>query len=359
VNVGIVGCGVIAARYAEHAGAFDAFGLVACADVSRHAREALARAHGLEALTVDELLADPAVDAVLNLTPATAHAAVISSALAAGKHVYSEKPLATTAAEAAALVTEAARRGLRVGCAPDTFLGSPYQTALGLIGAGAIGVPLAVSAAMLTGGQSTWHENPDIFYVDGAGPLLDMGPYYLTAIVALLGPVRRVTGFASTRVSERAIELGPRAGERFTASTPTHTAATLELDDGVTASLVASFEATTERVKDFTIHGTEGSLALPDPNTFAGPLRLRRDGGEWHEIAFESRGPRDTRGLGLQDMAEAIAEGRAHRASDRLAHHVVEVARAILEAAATGTTIDLATDVERPAPIGAPGARYA
>jgi predicted dehydrogenase len=255
-------------------------------------------------------------------------------------------------------VAEAARRGLRVGCAPDTFLGSPYQTALALIDAGEIGVPLAVSAAMLTGGQPSWHENPDIFYVDGAGPLLDMGPYYLTAIVALLGPVRRVTGFASTRVSERAIELGPRAGERFAASTPTHTAATLELADGVTANLVASFEATTERVKDFAIHGSEGSLALPDPNTFAGPVRLRRDAGEWREIAFASRGARDTRGLGLQDMAEAIVERRPHRASDRLAHHVVEVARAILEAAATGTTVDLATDVERPAPLPARG-RYA
>jgi len=357
VNVGIVGCGVIAARYAEHAGAFDAFRLAACADLSRQASEALAGAHGLEALAVDELLADPAIDVVLNLTPATAHAAVVRSALAAGKHVYSEKPLATTAADGAALVEEAARRGLRVGCAPDTFLGSPYQTALALIDAGEIGVPLAASAAMLTGGQSTWHENPDIFYVDGAGPLLDMGPYYLTAIVALLGPVRRVSGFASTRVSERAIELGPRAGERFTASTPTHVAATLELGEGVTANIVASFEATTGRVTDFAIHGTEGSVALPDPNTFAGPVRLRRGGGEWCEVAFESRGARDTRGLGLQDMAVAIAEGRPHRASDRLAHHVVDIARGILDAAATGTTVDLATGVARPAPLPAPGAR--
>jgi predicted dehydrogenase len=357
VNVGIVGCGVIAARYAEHAGAFDAFRLVACADLSRPAAEALARAHGLEAPAVDELLADPAIDIVLNLTPATAHAAVIGGALAAGKHVYSEKPLATTVADAAALVADADRRGLRVGCAPDTFLGSPYQTALALIDGGEIGVPLAVSAAMVTGDQSAWHENPDIFYVDGAGPLLDMGPYYLTAIVALLGPVRRVSGFASTRVSERAIELGPRAGERFTASTPTHVAATLGLGEGVTANLVASFEATTGRVTDFAIHGTEGSLALPDPNTFAGPVRLRRGDGEWREVAFESRGARDTRGLGLQDMATAVAEGRPHRASDRLAHHVVEVARGILDAAATGTTVDLATDVERPAPLPAPAGR--
>jgi predicted dehydrogenase len=351
MNVGIVGCGMIAARYAENADAFDGFRVVACADASRPASEALAAARGLEALAVGELLADPAIDVVLNLTPPAAHVAVTRGALAAGKHVYSEKPLATTVADAAALVAEAERRDLRIGCAPDTFLGSPYQAAVALVDDGAIGVPLAVSAAMLTGGQTAWHANPDMFYVDGAGPLLDMGPYYLTAIVALLGPVRRVTGFATTRVAQRTIELGPRAGERFTASTPTHTAATLELHDEVTANLVASFEADDERVVDLTIHGSQGSLALPDPNGFAGPVRLRRAGGDWREIPFAPRGPRDTRGLGLQDLVEAIAEGRPHRASDRLALHVVEVARAILDAAATGTTVELQTRVERPAPL--------
>jgi predicted dehydrogenase len=351
MNVGIVGCGVISRHYAKNAHAFDSFDLVACADVDPRAAESLAAAHGLAVASVDELVADPSVDVVLNLTPPAVHVTVIRQALAAGKHVYSEKPLATTADEAGELVAEAERRGVRIGCAPDTFLSGPYQAARALLDDGAIGEPLSASAAMLLGGQVTWHPNPDIFFADGAGPLLDMGPYYLTAIVALLGPIRRVAGFASTRKSERVIEFGPRAGERFTAATPTHTAAAMELDGGQTANLVASFEASSEYVCDLVIHGTGGMLALPDPNAFDGPLRLRRGRTDWQEVPFTARGAQDTRGIGLHDLVEAIAAGRPHRASGELAHHVVDVARTILTAAAEGRTLEVATSVERPAPM--------
>lgn len=353
MNIGIVGCGVISRHYAENAKAFDSFELVACADLDRAAAERLAAEHGLAVATVDELIADPSVDLVLNLTPPSVHVAVIRQALEAGKHVYSEKPLATTTAEAGELVAEAERRGLRIGCAPDTFLGGAYQAARALVDAGAIGEPLSVSAAMLVGSQASWHPNPDIFYADGAGPLLDMGPYYLTAIVALLGPVRRVAGFASTRVLERAIEIGPRAGERFTAGTPTHTAAVLELASGATANLVASFEATGQYVCQLEIHGTEGVLSLPDPNAFDGPVRLRRLREGWRDVPFSSLGAQDARGIGVHDLAEAIASDRPHRASGRLAHHVVDVARTILAAAAEGRTRDIATNVERPEPMPA------
>jgi predicted dehydrogenase len=351
MNVGIVGCGVISRHYAQNAQAFDSFEIVACADLDRAAAEALATDHDFAVASVDELIADPAVELVLNLTPPAVHVAVIRQALAAGKHVYSEKPLATTAAEAGELIVEAAACGVRIGCAPDTFLGSAYQAARALLDEGAIGEPLSVSAAMLVGGQATWHPNPDIFFADGAGPLLDMGPYYLSAIAALLGPVRRVAGFASTRVVERAIEIGPRAGERFTAATPTHTAAVLELAGGVTANLVASFEARGQYICELEIHGSEGVLALPDPNAFEGPLRLRqlRDG--WRELPYASRGERDARGIGLHDLVEAIAEDRPHRASAQLAHHVVDVARSILIAAAEGRTLDVGTTVERPDPM--------
>jgi predicted dehydrogenase len=345
---------VISRHYAENAKAFDSFELVACADLDRGAAERLAAEHGLAVAAVDELVADPSVDLVLNLTPPSVHVAVIRQALAAGKHVYSEKPLATTTAEAGELVAEADRRGLRLGCAPDIFLGGAYQAARALVDEGAIGEPLSVSAAMLVGSQATWHPNPDIFFADGAGPLLDMGPYYLTAIVALLGPVRRVAGFASTRVRERAIEIGPRAGERFTAETPTHTAAVLELASGVTANLVASFEAVGQYVCELRIHGTEGVLALPDPNAFDGPVRLRRLRDGWHDVPFASRGKQDSRGIGVHDLVEAITTDRPHRASGQLAHHVVDVARTILVAAAEGRTHDIATSVERPAPLPAP-----
>jgi predicted dehydrogenase len=351
VKVGVLGCGVISRQYATNASAFDSFELVACADLDPDAAEALAAEHGLTAVGVEELVADPAIELVLNLTPAAAHAAVNADLLAAGKHVYSEKPLAASAAEAAALLAEAERRGLRVGCAPDTFLSAAVQTARTLIDDGAIGEPLSVTAAMLVGGPTSWHPNPDIFFVDGAGPLLDMGPYYLTEIVALLGPVRRVSGFASTRIAEREIAVGPRAGERFRAHVATHTASVLELADGVTASLVASFEAPGQYACDLTIYGTEATLALPDPNGFDTTLGIRRSPRPWETVPVDSRGEQDARGLGLDDLVRAIEEGRAHRASGALAHHVVDVARTILAAAEAGRTLEVATTVERPEPL--------
>ena len=271
LHVGVVGCGVISHHYAQNAVAFDAFELVACADLDPAAAERLATEHQLAPAAVEELIADPGIDIILNPTPPAAHAAVTRRALEAGKHVYSEKPIGTTAGEARKLLAEADRRGLRIACAPDVFLGSPYQTGRALLDDGAIGEPLSVSAAMLLGGQTTWHPNPDIFFADGAGPLLDMGPYYLTAIVTLLGAVERVAGFASTRTADREIEIGPRAGEHFTAETPTHTSAILQLESGATANLVASFEAPGQYVCDLVIHGTHGVLSLPDPNAFEVP----------------------------------------------------------------------------------------
>jgi predicted dehydrogenase len=351
VKVGIVGCGVISSHYAKNAAAFDSFEITACTDLDRGAAERLAEEHGLVAVSIDELLADPEIGIVLNLTPPVAHARVIHQALAAGKHVYSEKPLATLAVDAATLVAEAARRGLLLGCAPDIFLGSAYQRARRLIDEGAIGEPISASAAMLLGNQTSWHPDADLFYADGAGPLLDMGPYYLTGLVALLGPVKRVAGFASTRVHERTLEIGPRAGVSFVSQTPTHTAGLLELEQGITASLIASFEAPSQYVCDLEIHGTDGRLTLPDPNSFGGPLRIRQGGGEWQDVPYATRGPRDARGIGLADLADAIEHGRPHRASSEMALHIVDVARTILSAAAEGRTIELATTMTQPEPL--------
>jgi predicted dehydrogenase len=359
MNVGIVGCGVISKHYAANAPAFEAFDLVACADVLPAAAEELAAAHDLTALAVDDLLADPALEIVLNLTPSSEHTAVTRAALASGKHVYTEKPLALEVDEAAQLLREAERRALRIGCAPDIFLGGAYQAARELIDEGAIGRPLAVSASMLVGGADEWHPSPEQFFRDGAGPLLDMGPYYLSAIVALLGPIRRVVGFASAHRSERQIMVGPRAGEEFSVTTPTHTSATMELDGGVTANLVASFDASDRYVSDFVVHGTGGDLWLPDPNGFEGPLRIRRGRGEWEDVAYASRGPCEARGIGLADLAEAIAEGRPHRATGDLGLHVVDVARGILRSAAKGRVVRIATTAARPAalPVRASAAR--
>ena len=351
VKVGVIGCGVISRQYVKNAEAFDSFELVACADLDPAQSIALAKTSGLATATVDELIEDPSIDVVLNLTPAPVHAAVIAQAMAAGKHVYTEKPVATDVGEALALVREAERRGLRIGCAPDIFLGSAYQAGRAAIESGAIGEPLSVSAAMLVGGQETWHPNPDIFYVDGAGPLFDMGPYYLTAIAALLGSIVRVTGFASTRERERTILLGPRVGERFRPSTPTHTISSMQLASGALANLVASFEVSEQYICDLTIHGTEGVLTLPDPNSFAGTVRLKQGRGGWEDVPYTSRGGRDARGIGLHDMVEAIAAGTPHRASGLLGAHIVEVVRGILQAADEGRVVEIESRIAVPEPL--------
>ena len=324
MKVGVIGCGVISRAYVENAKAFDSFELVACADLDRDQANALGKASGLAVAGVDELIADPSIDVILNLTPPLAHAAVTRQALAAGKHVYTEKPLAIHEDEAGALAREAERLGLRIGCAPDIFLGSAYQAGRAAIDEGAIGEPLSVSAAMLVGGQETWHPNPDIFYADGAGPLFDMGPYYLTAIVALLGPIERVAGFASTRTLERTIEIGPRTGERFIATTPTHTTTAMQLANGVTANLVASFEARGQYICDVAIHGSEGVLVLPDPNAFGGSVRRqarpRRLGGRALRLARRRRRARHRparHGRGDRRRSAAPRLGRARRARRR------------------------------------------
>jgi predicted dehydrogenase len=353
VKVGVVGCGVISRAYVENAKAFDSFELVACADLDPASAIALARASGLRTATVADLIADDEIDLVLNLTPAPVHAEVIADALAAGKHVYTEKPVATEVADSLALITTAERQRLRIGCAPDIFLGAAYQAGRAAIDGGLIGEPLSVSAAMLAGGQESWHPNPDMFYVDGAGPLFDMGPYYLTAIAALLGPIARVAGFGSTSRRTRTIEIGPRTGESFRASTPTHTTAAMELESGVLANLVASFDTAGQYVCDLVIHGTEGVLMLPDPNAFEGTVRLKRGRGGWEDLSYASRGARDARGIGLHDMVEAIRDDRPHRASGMLGAHVVEVVRGILAAVHEGRTVEIESRVALPEPLPA------
>jgi len=349
-RVGIVGCGVISRTYARGAAAFDSFDVVACADVDPACAKRLADEFGLEALPVDGLLASD-VDVVLNLTPPFAHAEVILRALAAGKHVYTEKTLTTTLEEAFEVVSEADRLGLRLGSAPDTFLSGAFSTARTLIDAGAIGEPRLATAAFLSDGPESWHPNADIFYRPGAGPLLDMGPYYLTALAALCGPFERVAGHATVLRAERTIASGPRTGERFDVEVPTHVGATIELASGAFAQLATSFELDAGWVAELVVHGTEGTMLLPDPNTFDGPVRVRRGRGEWEDVPVTDRGARDTRGLGLDEMLVAMAEGRPHRASGRLALHVMETASAIVRSSTEGRTVDLETTIEDVEPL--------
>lgn len=340
-RVGVIGCGIIAKAYAEGAVAFDSFSVEACADSDTERAEALAAGHGLEVMSVEGLISSPEIDVILNLTPPTVHAAVVGGALEAGKHVYTEKPLTTSLPIARELVASADRLGLRIGCAPDTFLSSAYEAARALIQRGDIGEPLGATATMLVGGPDNWHPNADFFYRAGGGPMLDLAPYYLTAIASLLGPFASAAGFATTPTPERTLGVGPRKGEKFTVDVPTHVAAALRLESGALATLTVSFESRGRYDSRMTVHGTEGALSLPDANQFDGDLAVFNGAGEWEAVPYASRGAQETRGYGLHEMLEAVREKRPHRASGELGLHVLETATAVLRSAEEGRTIDV------------------
>jgi predicted dehydrogenase len=334
---------MIAARYVGGSGAFRHWRPVACTDVDTHVAAAFGAKHGLRALGVSALISDSDVDLVLNLTPPRAHAPVVGAALAAGKHVYTEKPLAATSDEARELVTEAERRGLRLGCAPDTFLSSPYETGRQLIADGAIGTPVGAAATMLVGGPDGWHPNAEMFYRAGGGPLLDIAPYYLTALVSLLGPIGSVAAFAETPTPQRTLAAGARAGETIQVEVPTHAAAVLRMRSGPLATLAVSFETRGQYVSGLTVYGTEGLLMLPDANAFTGDVVITGLHGEAENVQYDARGAQQTRGIGIEELALALAAGRPHRASAELALHVLEAAEAIAASAKRRRFIELET----------------
>src|SRR4051812_13386086 len=302
VQVGLVGCGHISAIYLQNAVRFDAFDVVACADALPERAEARGAEYGLPVLSVAEILADPTIDVILNLTTPDAHASIAEAALRAGKGVYNEKPLAIALEDGARLVETARAGGLRLGAAPDTFLGGGLQTCRHVLDEGTIGQPVAATAFMLNHGHEGWHANPDFYYQRGGGPLFDMGPYYLTALISLLGPVRRVTGSTRVTLPERTIRSGPRAGERIKVEVPTHLAAVLDFASGLIATLVTSFDVWASQVPKLEIYGSQGSLGLPDPNTFGGLVRTRGAGDViWRDLPVTRPFTKNSRGLGLAD----------------------------------------------------------
>jgi predicted dehydrogenase len=341
MRVGVVGCGVIARSYVADSSVFDSWQPIACADLDLACAKTFASEHGLRAEPFEALVADPEVELVLNLTPPNAHALVSRAALAAGKHVYSEKPLAVSVRDGRELVSQAHRSGLRLGCAPDTFLGSAYQTGKRLIEEGAIGMPLGAAATILVGGPDPWHPNAEIFFRAGGGPLLDLAPYYLTALVALLGRIESVSGFAVTRTPERTLGVGPRAGEKFAVDVPTHVAAVLRLEGGVLATLTVSFEALGQYVSGLEVFGSESTLCLPDANAFGGDVVLRRGRSEPEQVSYTSLGGQETRGIGLHRLVESIRGGRPQSAGDTHALHVLEAVDAIIRSAAERRVVDL------------------
>jgi predicted dehydrogenase len=351
-NVGIIGCGNISDTYFKNCAKFENLRVAACADLDASRAAAKAATYNIRALTVPDLLNDPEVDLVINLTVPQAHTEVNLAALAAGKHVYTEKPLAVAREDGRRTLEAAQTKGLRVGSAPDTFLGAGLQTCRKLIDDGVIGEPVAATAFMLGHGPESWHPDPEFFYKAGAGPMFDMGPYYLTALISLLGPVRRVTGSARISFAERTITSQPHYGKKIVVETPTHLAAVLDLTRGPVATLITSFDVWGGNVPRIEIYGSEGSLSVPDPNTFGGTIKLRRaNAKEWEDVAYTHGYAQNSRGLGTADLAQAIASGRPHRASGALAYHVLDIMHAVHEASREGRHIELTSGVERPAPL--------
>jgi len=351
--VGLVGCGNISERYLEHDRRLEAFDIVACADLDTERAEQKSATYGVEARGVEELVESDDVEAVLNLTPPFAHHDVLMQALAAGNHVYTEKPLATDADDAAEIVETAAERDLLVGAAPDTFLGAGLQTARSVIDEGRIGDPVGATAIWTSPGHEHWHPDPDLFYAEGGGPGLDMGPYYVTALVALLGPAERVAGTVGQPHTEREITSGYRQGESVDVEVPTHESAVAEVDDGVTANLCFSFDVagSTFPTPAFEIYGTEGTLALPDPNHFEGPVRVcSRTDDDWADVAL-THDYAPGRGAGRVDLAHAVRSDWSQRASGRLARHVLDVLLGIRSSSEESAYADLETEMERPAPV--------
>lgn len=354
LNVGVIGCGVISDQYATAAPDFPAFDLIACADIDPTRARTTAETYGLRACdSVADLLDDPDIDIVLNLTTPEAHTEVARAALMAGKHVYSEKPLAVTREEARTILEIASEQRLRVGCAPDTFLGTGAQAARAEIDKGTIGEPVAATALMLSRGHERWHPQPDFYYQRGGGPMLDMGPYYLTVLASLLGPIQRVASSARMSFPQRVIASEPRRGELIDVEVPTHIAGVADFVAGPVATVVTSFDVwATSRTAPIEIYGSEGTITLPDPNGFTGAVHVwdtaRR---EWSEIPPSAVDLPQARGLGVNDMAESIRSGRPHRASGRLAYHVLDAMHAFLESSERDSHVLIESRADRPGPL--------
>jgi len=368
-GVGIIGCGNISEAYLEFAPHFTGFDIRAVSDLSMQAAKERAEQFGVDARTVSELLASNDIDIVINLTVPNAHFEVSKQILEAGKHVYSEKPLVLGLDEALELKKLAEARQLRVGSAPDTFLGGVHQQARALIDEGAIGTIVSGTAHVMSHGMEAWHPNPDFFFQPGGGPILDIGPYYLTNLVQLIGPISQVAAISSIAQPTRTITSEEKAGETITVNTPTNFHALLMFEQGATITLSASWDVWAHKHGNMELYGTDGTLIVPDPNFFGGQLEFADQEGSLAPVPIhehELGRPNEIHGhgwaanyrsAGLAEMALAIQQDKPHRCSMELAVHVVEAMTAILDSAESGQFKTLSTRCERPEPLDATSAK--
>ncbi|MEU5672858.1 Gfo/Idh/MocA family protein [Micromonospora sp. NPDC047762] len=351
-RVGVIGLGVISRAYLDTLADHPEIDIVAVADLdASRSAEVAATIAGAEAMSVERLLARPDVQTVLNLTIPAAHAHISLDTIDAGKNVYVEKPLAVTFPDGRSIIERAASAGVRVGCAPDTVLGTGTQTARAAIDGGLIGRPMSASAVMVTPGHERWHPNPDFYYAPGGGPMLDMGPYYISALIHLLGPVRSVTGAASRLRAERVIGSGPRTGQRIPVGVDTHLTGVLEHTNGALSTITTSFDGVRTTAAPIEVHGEAGTLAVPDPNYFDGEVRVFALGDtDWRALEPQAGYAKASRGIGLIDLVRAD-DRRAPRADGEVALHVLETMTSLLRSAAEGQRIELTTTAQRPVPV--------
>lgn len=379
INVGILGCGVISNTYIRDIKRFyPSLHLAACADVNVELAKSHAEKYRIPSgCSVEEMLAMEEVELVVNLTPPQFHMELNKKILQAGKYVFCEKPFAPTAAQARQVMDLADEKGLLVGSAPDTFLGSSLQTCRKILDDGWIGKPLYVTANMMSNGVETWHPAPANFYRQGAGPLYDMGPYYFTALTALLGPVKRVSAFSGTGFPVRKVYTGPLKGQEVPVETPTHYSGTAELASGVIVSMNISFDIWHSNLPMFEIYGTDGTLEVPDPNMSGGRPRVYRKERTLDVLYDDSRETKEkqdtsvelpelyphigdyTRGIGVLDLACAIDEKRKPRVNAEMACHVIEAITGMMESAQDKIVYEMKTTCEKPEPIktGTPAGR--
>ena len=354
VGIGVIGCGNISTKYLEALKHFPMVELRAVADMRSAAAEKRGAEFGVPGLRVDQMLRRDDIEIVVNLTVPLAHTDVSLAVLNAGKHVHSEKPLGINTMEARKVMDLAAQKNLRVGCAPDTFLGGGHQTARKLIDDGAIGKPVAGSAFFGCPGHESWHPAPGFYYLRGGGPMLDMGPYYITDLVQLLGPVAGVMGSTSRPRAERVVTSQPMNGALIPVEVDTHVAGTLEFESGAIVSITMSFDVPQHTHSPIEIHGDKASLLVPDPNKFGGEVRIARPRGAWETVALShGHAEGEFRSIGVADMAAAILADRPHRASGALAFHVLEVMEAFQISSQEGRRVAIESRVERPAPLPA------
>ena len=358
VKVGVIGCGSISSAYFSRLPKFEILEVKSCADLIRERAEASAKEFGIPVVcTNQEMMDDPEIQIVVNLTTPQSHHEVDLAALQAGKSAHGEKPLTVNRAEGKELVALAASEGLLLGGAPDTFLGGGIQTCRKLIDDGWIGTPIAASAFMLCRGHESWHPDPEFYYQIGGGPMFDMGPYYLTALVNLLGPVSRVTGSARISFPERTITSEKKYGKKVEVEVPTHVSGIMDFASGAVGTIITSFDTWASTVPRIEIHGSLGSLSVPDPNSFGGPVKIRLGHdpeSKWREVPLSHTYTENWRSIGVADMAYALTNGRKNRASGELAYHVLDLMHAFHDASSSNAHVQIQSTCERPAalPVG-------